>query len=860
MRKRPYMLGRKIISLLLTLAALITTVGMTAVTSFAEEGAITEAAGHLESAYAEWTPIDGAEGYYAYISDGSDGWVRLDDQLIRRYKSFWRVDAVGLAAGSYRIKIVPVASGGVDESRALVTDSLSVISHDRSGFAFVNGSSSGAYNDDGTLKSGAVVVYVTDKNKNSVTATIDGTTYTGISNIIAQSVVKKTSTPIAVRFIGNITDPEEGEAFDKGDLLISYGKNITLEGIGEDATLNGFGIRIKRSSGIEIRNLGFMNCDSGEGDNVGLQQDNDHIWVHNCDFFYGDAGSDADQAKGDGALDTKTSAYITHSYNHFWDCGKVNLQGMKDESEENYATYHHNWYDHSDSRHPRVRTCTTHVYNNFYDGVSKYGIGATTGCSIFSEANYFLNTKNPMLSSRQGTDALGDGTFSGENGGIIKSFGDVFDNSTLPISYANNKTSFDAYFATSREDKLPSTVTALSGGSKYNNFDTDPSVMYDYEVQTAEEAMNTVKKYAGRMGGGDFKWQFSTADNTDYSVNQGLKAALVGYKTSVVSIGGINGVATGSDGNGSTGGSSVGAGGGSAGGNIQNPDTGNGGSEGGSDTGSGEISYDAVIHNFTDDGKTSDFFKINGTLSTGKGTVSYNGLTLTRCLKMESSTSISFTAKSDGMLLLVFVEETPNAKIDGEKTVGSDGMIRVELSAGAHTVTKGDTMNLFYMVFTPEQPESHEHSFVDGKCECGETDPNYVPPHEHSFVDGKCECGETDPNYVPPHEHSFVDGKCECGETDPNYVPPHEHSFVDGRCECGETDPDYIPPHEHIFVNGKCECGETDPDYSTPQDPDPIPDDKDPGMNCSPPSIWERIAAIFKAIADFFARLFGIKQ
>jgi hypothetical protein len=46
------------------------------------------------------------------------------------------------------------------------------------------------------------------------------------------------------------------------------------------------------------------------------------------------------------------------------------------------------------------------------------------------------------------------------------------------------------------------------------------------------------------------------------------------------------------------------------------------------------------------------------------------------------------------------------------------------------------------------------------------------PPHEHNFVEGKCECGETDPNYQPPHEHNFVEGKCECGETDPNYVAP----------------------------------------------------------------------------------------
>ncbi len=44
-----------------------------------------------------------------------------------------------------------------------------------------------------------------------------------------------------------------------------------------------------------------------------------------------------------------------------------------------------------------------------------------------------------------------------------------------------------------------------------------------------------------------------------------------------------------------------------------------------------------------------------------------------------------------------------------------------------------------------------------------------------------------------PHSHNFVDGKCECGESDPNYVPPHVHSYVDGKCACGATDPDYKP-------------------------------------------------------------------
>ena len=66
------------------------------------------------------------------------------------------------------------------------------------------------------------------------------------------------------------------------------------------------------------------------------------------------------------------------------------------------------------------------------------------------------------------------------------------------------------------------------------------------------------------------------------------------------------------------------------------------------------------------------------------------------------------------------------------------------------------------------------------------------PVHEHEFIDGKCECGELDPNWEPPkvdHEHQYVDGKCECGEVDPEWKEPeHVHEFVDGECACGEKE------------------------------------------------------------------------
>jgi pectate lyase len=37
-----------------------------------------------------------------------------------------------------------------------------------------------------------------------------------------------------------------------------------------------------------------MNCNSTAGDDFGLHLYIDHIWEHNCDMFYGNAGSNPD--------------------------------------------------------------------------------------------------------------------------------------------------------------------------------------------------------------------------------------------------------------------------------------------------------------------------------------------------------------------------------------------------------------------------------------------------------------------------------------------------------------------------------------------------------------------------------------
>ncbi len=472
-----------------------------------------------------------------------------------------------------------------------------------------------------------------------------------------------------------------------GDIVVENDNNgssyITIEGIGNDAVADGWGIRIKNAANIEVRNLATMNCDSGEGDNIGLQQNNEHVWVHHCDFFYGNAGSDADQVKGDGALDCKLSTYVTFSYNHFWDTGKSNLLGLSETPGADwYITYHHNWYDHSDSRHPRVRVYSAHVYNNYYDGISKYGVGSTEGSSVFVEGNYFRHCKYPMLISMQGSDVFNPSTqkndysnmpiFSEEDGGIIKAYNNYMEGASRFVAYGaegfpNSSIDFDAYVVSSRNESVPASVTAFQGGTAYNNFDADASVMYACTPDSPEDAKAKVVASAGRLEGGDFKWTFdNSVDDNAYAVNAGLKAALTAYRTSLVAVQGEGG--------------------------------GSGGVDPEPDPGTGDVNAGDMVHNFTLSGKTSTFYTITGNLSTSKGTVVYEGLTLTQCLKMESATLISFTLTRPGTLKLVFNDGfVGKVKVDGVAYNAVAGILVLELPAGDHTIAKGDTANLFYM-------------------------------------------------------------------------------------------------------------------------------------------------------------------
>lgn len=716
---------KKLFSYVLTAAMVITAVTPAfagKVKAVAAGLTLTEQSGWLESAYVEWQPVKNAEGYVAYVKEASasdDAYEKLDDTLIRQYADYWRADALGLKEGSYVMKVTAVLKDGKTVSES--TSSLEVEKYDRSGFAFSENSkfqtASGAYNDDGTLKKDAQVIYVTPETAKTCTAVVNGKEVTGFQSILdaKQSAGTKDTSPLDFRIVGCVTADDVDHFSSSAEGIQLKGKsaytemNITIEGVGEDAAVQGFGFLVRNSGNVEFRNFAVM---AFMDDGISLDTKNCNIWVHNMDIFYGSTGGDSDQAKGDGSVDIKgASTNVTVSYVHFWDSGKCSLCGMSD-SAEFLVTYHHNWFDHSDSRHPRIRVASVHIYNNYFDGNAKYGVGTTKGSSAFVEANYYRNCKNPMMSSMQGTDALGQGTFSGENGGMIKAYNNITVGASSLI-YANSDAgtakadavSFDAYLASSREETVPSSYKTVAGATTYNNFDT--SSAYDLgvaeeDIDDPQDVPSIVTKYAGRMNGGDFDWTFQESDDANYSVDTALKAKVVNYKSSVLAIGGYKGV------------------------DVE-PSTTEKATE--STTKATEATTKATesttkateattkatestteapttapaettakVHNFSTDGTSSDFYTISGKLSSNKGTVSYNGLSLDTCLKIESKTKITFTTTAKAELVLVFNQKnSSDIKVDGTVYTLTDGILSLEIEAGSHEITKESTGNLYYM-------------------------------------------------------------------------------------------------------------------------------------------------------------------
>ncbi|TMR95039.1 pectate lyase family protein [Nonomuraea basaltis] len=169
--------------------------------------------------------------------------------------------------------------------------------------------------------------------------------------------------------------------------MLRVASNKTVIG-NSGAVIAGCGFNVSNASNVIIRNLTFRNW----GDDAINVQYSTRVWIGNNSFSSG----------GDGAVDIKrASDYVTVSWNKFSSHDKTMLLGHSDSngSEDRghlRVTYHHNWFDGTGQRHPRVRFGNpVHVYNNFYANIGDYGVASTVEAGVLVEGNYFENVDDP---------------------------------------------------------------------------------------------------------------------------------------------------------------------------------------------------------------------------------------------------------------------------------------------------------------------------------------------------------------------------------------------------------------------------------------------------------------------------------
>ena len=196
-----------------------------------------------------------------------------------------------------------------------------------------------------------------------------------------------------------------------GTMEISGMNDVASDKTIEGGTISGGGLTMSGVSNIIVRNVTFTGADD---DSINIEEGSTNIWIDHNDFSNG----------FDGLLDIKRgSDFITVSWNHFHDHDKTALLGHSDDNasqDEGHlrVTYHHNWFEGTNQRHPRVRFGDpVHVFNNFYDNVGSYGVASTNEAGVVVEGNYFLNTDSPTViqtgSSPEGNVVERDNVFDG---------------------------------------------------------------------------------------------------------------------------------------------------------------------------------------------------------------------------------------------------------------------------------------------------------------------------------------------------------------------------------------------------------------------------------------------------------------
>ncbi|RKN39685.1 pectate lyase family protein [Micromonospora endolithica] len=199
---------------------------------------------------------------------------------------------------------------------------------------------------------------------------------------------------------------------------INVGANTTIVGLG-GARLTGLTLMIDSVANVIVRNLTLddaRDCfpawspTDGDAGNWNSQYDqisvrrSEHVWIDHNTFTDGDNPDSAQPVHfgrpyqvHDGSLDiTHTASLVTASWNRFVGRDKVMLIGSSNTVGPDVGrlnvTLHHNLFDGTLQRLPRVRFGQVDLWNNHYrlagDGF-EYAIGVGVRSAVYAENNFF---------------------------------------------------------------------------------------------------------------------------------------------------------------------------------------------------------------------------------------------------------------------------------------------------------------------------------------------------------------------------------------------------------------------------------------------------------------------------------------
>ncbi|MCC3762225.1 RICIN domain-containing protein [Glycomyces sp. TRM65418] len=204
------------------------------------------------------------------------------------------------------------------------------------------------------------------------------------------------------------------------------GSNTTIIG-NAGARITGGGLDIDGVSNVIVQNLTF---DNWSDDAINIQDGSTRIWIDHNTFGTGH----------DGACDVKRgSDFVTVSWNRFNGTDKTCLLGHSDSNGSQdrghlRVTYHHNYFNGTNQRTPRVRFGNpVHVYNNYYRNIGSYCVATTQEAGVIVEGNYFENC-NRTVDLGQGSSPAG--SVVSRNNHVVNSPNPVSSGSVGSVPYS----------------------------------------------------------------------------------------------------------------------------------------------------------------------------------------------------------------------------------------------------------------------------------------------------------------------------------------------------------------------------------------------------------------------------------------